>query len=114
MATKTTTKVKTKFKIKKGDKVIVLTGKNKGSRGEVLRVLTERQRLYVQGVNMVKKHRKPTQTTPGGIVSQESSIHISNVALIDPKSDKATKVAYKTGKDGAKIRVARKSGVEIG
>lgn len=111
---KTTVTKKTKFKIKKGDKVVVLSGKSKGTRGEVLRVLTEKARVYVQGANLVTKHKKPTQTTPGGKIQQEASIHISNVALIDPKSDKPTKVAYKAGKDGAKIRVARKSGVEIG
>jgi large subunit ribosomal protein L24 len=102
-----------KLKIKKGDKVVVIAGKSKGVRGEVLRVLRDADRVYVQGANMVKKHKKPTQTTPGGIVSEEASIHISNVALIDPKSDKPTKVGFKVGKDGAKVRIARKSKAEI-
>ena len=102
-----------KLKIKKGDKVVVITGKSKGVRGEVLRVMRETNRVYVQGANMVKKHKKPTQTTPGGIVAEEASIHISNIALIDPKSDKPTKAGYKINKDGTKARVARKSGTEI-
>ena len=108
------TQKKVKLKVKKGDTVVVLSGKSKGVRGEVLRVIPATQRVYVQGANLVKKHRKPTQTTPGGIVTQEASLHISNVALIDPKSDKATRVGYKVNKDGTKVRVARKSGAEIG
>lgn len=104
---------KMKLKVKKGDKVAILAGKNKGARGEILRVMRETNRVYVSGVNMVKRHTKPTQTTPGGIISQEASIHISNVALIDPKSDKPTKVGYKVEKDGAKVRVARKTGTAI-
>ena len=103
----------TKMKVKKGDKVVVTTGKSKGARGEVLRVIPEDQRVVVQGANLVKKHRKPTQTTPGGIVSMEMPIHVSNVALIDPKSDKPTRVGYKVNKDGTKVRVAKKSGAEI-
>lgn len=103
-----------KLKVKKGDTVVVLSGKSKGTRGEVLRVLRETNRVYVAGANLVKKHKKPTQTTPGGIVTIEASLHISNVALIDPKSDKPTKVGYKVNKDGTKVRIARKSGAEIG
>lgn len=103
-----------KLKVKKGDKVIVLSGKNKGARGEVLQVMRDTNRVLVQGVNMVKRHTKPTQTSAGGIVSKEASIHASNVALIDPKSDKATKVGFKVEKDGTKVRVARKSGAVIG
>lgn len=102
-----------KLKIKKGDQVVVISGKSKGVRGEVLRVVRDTNRVYVQGANLVKKHKKPTQTTPGGIVTMEASIHISNVALIDPKSDKPTKAGYKVNKDGTKVRVARKSGTEI-
>jgi large subunit ribosomal protein L24 len=108
-----TTEVK-KLKVKKGDTVVVLTGKNKGSRGEILKVMPSESRIVVQGVNMVKRHQKPTQTNPGGIISKEASIHVSNVALVDPKSDKATKAGYKLNKDGTKVRVARKSGAEIG
>lgn len=102
-----------KLKVKKGDKVVVLAGKSKGARGEVLRVIRETSRVYVSGANLVKKHKKPTQTTPGGIVSEEASIHVSNVALIDPKTDKPTKAGYKVNKDGSKIRIARKSGTEM-
>ncbi len=105
---------KKKFKIKKGDQVIVLTGKDKGSKGEVLRIDTERCRVFVQGVNMITKHNKPTQAAPaGGIEKKESSVHISNIALMDPKSKKATRIGYKALKDGKKVRVARKSGETI-
>lgn len=102
-----------KRKVKKGDQVVILTGKNKGTRGSVLRVFPVEGRVIVEGANLVKRHTKPTQTTPGGIISKEASLHISNVALIDPKSDKPTKVGYKVEKDGTKVRVARKSGAAI-
>jgi large subunit ribosomal protein L24 len=104
---------KTKFKIKKGDQVVVLTGKNKGSKGEVLSIDTERSRVFVAGVNMITRHNKPTQVSAGGIEKKESSIHISNVALADPKGGKATRVGYKVLKDGKKTRFARKSGETI-
>lgn len=104
---------KPKLKIRKGDQVIVTTGKDRGGKGEVLRVLPEDGRLVVRGLNLAKKHRKPTQTQPGGIESVEMPIHISNVALIDPKSGGATRVGYKTLQDGRKVRVARKSGETI-
>jgi len=99
-----------KFKIKKGDKVVVTTGRDKGTSGEVLRVFTEDDKLLVQGVNIRKKHRKPTQTAPGGVDQIETPIHISNVAIVDPKSEKATRVGYKTLKDGKKVRFAIGSG----
>lgn len=102
-----------KFKIKKGDKVTVVTGRDKGKQGEVLRVLREDDRVLVQGVNMVKRHTAPSQTNPGGIVEKEASLHISNVAHIDPKSNKATRVGYKIDKDGRKSRVAKRSGETI-
>jgi large subunit ribosomal protein L24 len=102
-----------KLKIKKGDQVIVLTGKNKGAKGEVLNVNRENNRIIVQGVNMITKHNKPSQVSAGGIVKKESSIHISNVALADPKGGKATRVGFKALKDGKKVRFARKSGEEI-
>jgi len=102
-----------KFKIKKGDKVVVTTGRDKGKEGEVLRVLREDDRVLVQGVNMVKRHTAPSQMSPGGIVEKEASVHISNVALIDPKSNKPTRVGYKFDKDGQKTRVARRSGETI-
>ncbi|MGH1375428.1 MAG: 50S ribosomal protein L24 [Alphaproteobacteria bacterium] len=99
-----------KYKIKKGDQVIVLTGRDKGAKGEVLNVLTEERKILVQGVNTVTKHQKPTQVSPGGIQKKELPIHISNVALADPKTGEATRVGYQVLKDGKKVRVARKSG----
>ena len=104
---------KAKLKIQKGDEVIVLTGKDKGAKGEILAVLPTQNRVLVKGVNVVKKHTKPTQFSAGGIVQKELSIHVSNVALADPKSGDATRVGYKTLKDGTKVRVAKKSGEEI-
>jgi large subunit ribosomal protein L24 len=98
-----------KFKIKKGDKVVVLTGRDKGKQGEVLDVLRAEARVRVQGINMVKRHRRATQTDAGGIVSMEAPLHISNVAHIDPESGKATRVGYEE-KDGKKVRIARRSG----
>ena len=102
-----------KMKIKKGDQVQVITGKDKGAKGEVLKVLPTENRVLVQGVNVVKKHQKPTQFAAGGIVEKELTIHASNVMLIDPKSDKPTRAGYKMLKDGKKVRIARKSGEEI-
>ncbi|MCB1651931.1 MAG: 50S ribosomal protein L24 [Alphaproteobacteria bacterium] len=103
-----------KLKIKKGDEVIVLTGKDKGAKGEVLKVIPAENRVLVKGVNVVTKHQKPTQFSAGGLQKKELSIHASNVALADPKSGKPTRVGYKTLKDGKKVRVARKSGETIG
>ncbi len=105
--------VKNKLKIKKGDQVVVLTGRDKGSKGEVLSVNTQARRVVVQGVNLVTKHQKPTQVSPGGIKKIELSIHISNIAVADPKSGEATRVGYKVLKDGKKVRVAKKSGETI-
>ena len=102
-----------KMKIKKGDQVIVNTGKDKGKKGEVLKTMPDKSRVIVQGVNVVKKHTKPTQTSAGGIVEKELSIHVSNVAVADPKEDKPTRVGYKTLKDGKKVRVAKRSGETI-
>ena len=99
-----------KLKIKKGDQVVVISGANKGAKGEVTQVLRAENRVVVQGVNMRTRHNKPTQTTPGGIEKVEAPIHISNVALVDPKSGKATKVGFKNLKDGTKVRVAKASG----
>lgn len=107
-----------KLKIKKGDQVVVLTGKDKGAKGEVLKIITSddpnKIKVLVQGVNMVTKHAKPTQFSAGGIQKQEKPVHISNVALADPKSGNATRVGFQTLKDGKKVRVARKSGETIG
>ena len=101
---------KNKMKIKKGDQVVVLTGRDKGAKGEVLKVMPGENRVIVQGINMVTKHQKPTQVSPGGIQKKELPIHASNVAVADPKNGEATRVGYKTLKDGKKVRVAKKSG----
>ena len=98
-----------KFKIKKGDEVIVTTGRDKGRRGEVIEVRRTENRVLVQGCNIVKRHTRATQNNPGGIVNKEAPLHISNVSLIDPDSGKATRVGYEV-KDGKKIRIARRSG----
>lgn len=100
-------------KIKKGDKVIVTTGKDKGKTGEVLQVLPKDNRVVVQGINQVKRHTRPSQMSEGGIVTKELSIHISNVALADPKDGKPTKVGFKLDKDGNKTRIAKKSGETV-
>ncbi|MCG8491446.1 MAG: 50S ribosomal protein L24 [Sneathiellales bacterium] len=102
-----------KFAVKKGDKVVVLTGKDKGKTGEVLSVVREDRRAVVSGVNMVKRHTKQSQTEAGGIVEKEASIHLSNIALQDPKDGKATRVGYKTLDDGRKVRFAKRSGEVI-
>ena len=103
-----------KRKIRKDDEVIVLTGRDKGKRGAVLRIITKTDRVLVEGVNVTKRHVKPTQTEPqGGIVEREAPIHISNVALIDPENDRPTRVGYKTLQDGRKVRVAARSGEVI-
>ena len=102
-------------KIKKGDRVQVLSGRDRGSRGEVLAVMPKESRALVQGVNMVKRHQKPRGlNAPGGIQEKEASIHLSNLALIDPASDKPTRVGFKTLEDGKKVRVAKRSGEVIG
>ncbi len=99
-----------KFKIKKGDKVVVISGRDKGKSGEVLSVLRADERVLVQGVNMMKRHTKPRPGEPVGIVEKEAAIHISNVAHIDPKSQKPTRVGYRILDDGRKVRFARRSG----
>ena len=102
-----------KMKIKKGDQVVVTTGKYKGTTGEVLKAMPEERRVIVQGVNMTKRHKRPTQMSAGGIETKEASIHVSNVALKDPKGGEATRVGYKVLKDGKKVRVAKKSGETV-
>ena len=101
-----------KLKIKKGDEVIIVTGKDKGKKGTVLEVLPMESRVKVQGVNLVKRHRRPTQTSPGGIDSIEASMHISNVAHVDPETGKATRVGYRI-EESNKVRVAKASGKVI-
>jgi len=100
-----------KLKIKKGDKVVVITGKDKGKTGSVLRVMPTESRVLVQGVNLVKRHTKQTQMgEQGGIIEKEAAIHVSNVAHIDPSTSKPTRVGYKFLADGKKVRFARRSG----
>jgi large subunit ribosomal protein L24 len=96
--------------VKKGDKVMVITGKDKGKTGVILAAFPKKDRVLVEGVNIVKKHTKPNQANPqGGIVSQEAAIHVSNVMPIDPKTGEPTRVGYKI-ENGKKIRIAKKSG----
>ena len=99
--------------IKKGDKVIVTTGRDKGKKGEVIKIFPKADRALVQGVNVVKRHQRQTQRQQGGIVSKEASIHLSNLAHVDPKSGGATRIGYKTLNDGKRVRVAKKSGEVI-
>ena len=102
-----------KFKIKKGDKVVVIAGRDKGRRGEVLRVVREDRRAVVSGVNMIKRHTRPAQGNPGGIVEREAPVHISNLALEDPKDGTPTRVGYRVLEDGRKVRFAKRSGEVI-
>lgn len=100
-------------KIKKGDRVVVLAGRDKGRQGQVLRVLPKEDRLFVGGINMVQRHTRPSQGDPqGGIKNKEASLHLSNVALLDPKTGAATRVGFKIEGD-KKVRVAKKSGEVI-
>ena len=102
-----------KLNVKKGDKVEVITGKDKGKRGEILRSLPQQQRVVVEGAGLMKKAMRPTQQNPqGGIVTMEAPIHASNVMLVCPKCDKATRVAHKRV-DGKKVRVCKKCGADI-
>ncbi len=100
----------TKLRVKKGDEVIVLTGREKGKKGSVLKVMRKDQRLLVQGVNMVKRHTRPSQANPGGIIEKEGSLHVSNVAHVDPKTGEPTRVGYRFLDDGRKVRFAKRSG----
>ena len=98
------------MKIKKGDRVVVLTGRSKGKTGEVLKVFPRDHLAIVQGVNMAKRHTRPTAGTAGGIVEKEASIDVSNLAHVDPKTDQPTRVGYKFLDDGRKVRYAKRSG----
>ena len=102
----------TKLKVRKDDEVVVITGRDKGKSGKVIRVIPDELRVVVQGVNMVKRHTRPAQGRQGGIVEKEAPIHVSNVSHLDPKDRTPTKVGYKTV-DGRKVRFARKSGEMI-
>lgn len=97
-------------KIKKGDKVVVLAGRDKGKSGEVLSVNPEEGRAFVRGVNMVKRHQRQSQTAEGGIITKEAPIQLSNVAYADPKTGKATRIGFKVLEDGRKVRFAKSSG----
>ncbi|MGB3813821.1 MAG: 50S ribosomal protein L24 [Shinella sp.] len=99
-------------KIRKGDKVVVLTGKDKGRTGEVVQVMPKEDRAVVKGINVVKRHQRQTQTQEAGIITKEASIHLSNIAIADPKDGKPTRVGFKVEGD-KKVRVAKRSGVSI-
>ncbi len=100
-------------KIKKGDKVVVLAGRDKGKSGEVIEVRPKENRALVRGVNMVRRHQRQSATQEGGIVSKEGPIHLSNIALEDPKDGKPTRVGFKLLADGKKVRIAKRSGEQI-
>tara|TARA_R110000868_G_scaffold29889_1_gene110940 strand:+ start:5625 stop:5939 length:315 start_codon:yes stop_codon:yes gene_type:complete len=100
-------------RIKKGDEVVVISGRDKGKKGNVLKVMGDDNRVLVQGVHMVKRHQRQSQTQQGGIVEMEASIHVSNVALIDPDGGEATRVGFRTLEDGRKVRFAKRSGEVI-
>ena len=100
-------------RIRKGDKVVVLTGRDRGRTGEVIEVRRAEGRALVRGVNMVKRHQKQSAQQDGGIISKEAPIHLSNIAYADPKDGKATRIGFKVLADGKKIRIAKRSGAEI-
>ena len=99
-------------KIKKGDKVVVLTGRSKGRTGEVIQVMPSEDRALVRGVNMVRRHQKQTASQEGGVISKEAPIHLSNIAVVG-KDGKPTRVGFKIQADGTKVRIAKRSGAEI-
>jgi large subunit ribosomal protein L24 len=100
-------------KIRKGDKVVVLTGRDKGRTGEVVEVHPRTERALVRGVNLVKRHQRQSAQQEGGIISKELPVHLSNIAIADPRDGKPTRVGFKVGADGRKVRVAKRSGAEI-
>lgn len=102
-----------KLKVKKGDQVVVLAGKDKGKRGNIIKVFPTETKVLVSGVNMVKRHTKPSHTSAGGIISKEAPLHASNVAVVDPKTNKPTRVGFKVLENGKKVRVAKRSGEVI-
>ena len=99
-----------KLKIRKGDKVVVITGRDKGRAGEVLKVMPTEERAVVRGINMVKRHTRQTASQEGGIISKEATIHLSNLAVADPKDGKATRVGFKVLEDGRKVRFSKRTG----
>ena len=100
-------------KIRKGDKVVVLSGRDKGRTGEVIEVRPAESRALVRGINLVKRHQKQTAAQDGGIISKEAPVHLSNLALADPRDGKPTRVGFSVLPDGRKVRVAKRSGAEI-
>jgi large subunit ribosomal protein L24 len=102
-----------KLKIRKGDKVVVLAGRDKGSRGQVVKVFPSDNRAMVEGVNMVRRHQKQSASQEGGIISKEASIHVSNLAIEDPKDGEPSRIGYKILDDGRKVRFAKRSGEVI-
>jgi large subunit ribosomal protein L24 len=100
-------------KIRKGDRVMVIAGRDKGKVGEVLKVMPKENRAIVRGVNVVKRHQRPTADQPGGIVEKEAPVHMSNLAHIDPKDNRPTRVGFKVLDDGRKVRYAKRSGEVI-
>ena len=104
--------MKQKFKIKKGDEVIVIAGREKGKKGKIAQVITAESRVVIEGVNKVKRHTKPSRTSGGGIIEKEAPLHISNVMLVDPKSGKGTRVGYKIEGEN-KVRIAKRSGDRV-
>ena len=105
--------MKNKIKLRKGDEVIVLAGKDKGKKGKIVRILPEYRKAIVSDINKVKKHQKPGNNEPGGIVEKEMPIHISNLNYFDPKLNKGIRIGFKLNKDGKKVRVNKKTGAEI-
>ncbi len=99
-----------RYKVRKGDKVVVLSGRDKGKTGEILRMVPSDGKAIVQGVNMVKRHTAPSQASAGGILEREAPIHVSNLAHVDPKDSQPTRVGYRTLEDGRKVRFAKRSG----
>ena len=102
-----------KFRLRRGDEVVVVSGRDKGRKGRVLRMQRDKERVIVQGANMVKRHTRPSAGQPGGVVEKEAALHISNVALVDPKTGEATRIGYKFLEDSRKVRFAKASGEVI-
>ena len=102
-----------KIKLKKGDEIVVLAGKDKGKRGKIVKVIPDVRKVVVTDINKYKKHQKPGNNEPGGIVEKDMPLHISNVAFFDSTSNKGVRVGYSFNKDGKKIRINKKSGKEI-
>ena len=102
-----------KVKLKKGDKVVVVAGKNKGKTGEIIKVLPTKNRAVVRGINLVKRHTKPTQNNTGGIIEKEGTINISNIAYLDEKDNKPSRLGFKILEDGRKVRYCKRSGEVI-